>query len=86
MTVQAAIDSIGVATGHTACVADDMAKGRLVVPFDIPLPADAGFYFVTPQDRAAAPKLNALRDWLKAAVKHRDEQPAAITKRHSFFA
>ena len=38
MTVQAAIDSIGVAIGHTACVADDMAKGRLVVPFDIPLP------------------------------------------------
>jgi LysR family glycine cleavage system transcriptional activator len=47
-----------------------MAKGRLVVPFDIPLPADAGFYFVTPQDRATAPKLNALRDWRKAAVKH----------------
>jgi LysR family glycine cleavage system transcriptional activator len=69
MTVQAAIDGIGVAIGHTAYVADDIAKGRLVVPFNVTLPADAGFYFVTPQDRPVAPKINAFRDWLTTMVK-----------------
>lgn len=69
MAVQAAIDGIGVAIGQTAYVADDIAKGRLVVPFDITLPADAGFYFVTPQDRAETPKIKAFRDCLMATVK-----------------
>lgn len=68
MTVQAAIDGIGVALGHTAYVADDIAKGRLVVPFHIKLPADAGFYFVTPQDKTTAPKIAAFRTWLKTAM------------------
>jgi LysR family glycine cleavage system transcriptional activator len=64
MTVQAAIDGIGVAMGRTAYVQDDIAKGRLVVPFRITLPADAGFYLVSPQGRADSPKLAAFRQWL----------------------
>lgn len=68
MAVQAAIDGIGIAIGQSAYVADDIAKGRLVVPFDITLPADAGFYFVAPQEKAEAPKIKAFRDWLMATV------------------
>src|SRR5215472_12555439 len=49
MTVQAAIDGIGVAMGRTSYVQDDIAKGRLVVPFEITLPPDAGFYLVSPE-------------------------------------
>ena len=68
MTVQAAIDGIGVAMGRTAYVQDDIAKGRLVVPFKIALPADAGFYLVSPQARTDPPKLSAFRQWLVASV------------------
>lgn len=68
MTVQAAIDGLGVAMGHTAYVADDVANGRLVVPFDVSMPS-AGYYFVTPQDRPVASKLNLFRDWLRTAAK-----------------
>jgi LysR family transcriptional regulator, glycine cleavage system transcriptional activator len=68
MTVQAAIDGIGVAMGRTAYVQDDIAKGRLVVPFRITLPADAGFYLVSPQGRADSPKLSAFRQWLLASA------------------
>ncbi|MGO4713974.1 transcriptional regulator GcvA [Bradyrhizobium sp. 2TAF24] len=75
MTVQAAIDGLGVAIGRTSYVQDDIDKGRLVVPFDITLPADAGFYLVAPQATANAPKLNAFRDWLVAAAK-RGDQPS----------
>src|SRR5437879_2715143 len=46
MTVQAAIDGLGVAMGRTAYVQEDIARGRLVVPFNIAFPVDAGFYLV----------------------------------------
>ena len=68
MTVQAAIDGIGVAIGRTSYVEADIAKGRLVVPFKITLPADAGFYLVSPEARADSPKLSAFRQWLIASI------------------
>jgi LysR family transcriptional regulator, glycine cleavage system transcriptional activator len=64
MTIQAAIDGIGIAMGRTSYVQDDIAKGRLVVPFKIALPADAGFYLVSPQARTDSPKLAAFRQWM----------------------
>ncbi len=71
MTVQAAIDGVGVAMGRTSYVQDDIAKGRLVVPFKIALPADAGFYLVSPQARADSPRLSAFRQWLVAAAQNK---------------
>ncbi|WP_441233532.1 transcriptional regulator GcvA [Bradyrhizobium sp. 930_D9_N1_4] len=71
MTIQAAIDGIGVAMGRTSYVQDDIAKGRLVVPFKIALPADAGFYLVAPEGRREAPKLVAFRDWMIAATQNK---------------
>ena len=68
MTVQAAIDGVGVAMGRTAYVQDDIAKGRLVVPFRIALPTDAGFYLVSPAGRTDSPKLSAFRQWLIASA------------------
>ncbi|MFB6446934.1 transcriptional regulator GcvA [Bradyrhizobium tunisiense] len=71
MTIQAAIDGIGVAMGRTSYVQDDIAKGRLVVPFKIALPADAGFYLVAPEGRREAPKLMAFRNWMLAATQNK---------------
>jgi LysR family glycine cleavage system transcriptional activator len=68
MVVQAAIDGIGVAIGRTSYVQEDIAKGRLVVPFKIALPADAGFYLVSPEGRADSPKLAAFRQWIVASA------------------
>jgi LysR family transcriptional regulator, glycine cleavage system transcriptional activator len=71
MTVQAAIDGTGVAMGRTSYVEADIAKGRLVVPFKIALPVDAGFYLVSPEARADPPKLAAFRQWLAASVQNK---------------
>ena len=68
MTVQAAIDGIGIAMGRTSYVQEDIAKGRLVVPFKITLPSDAGFYLVSPEARAEPAKLSAFRQWLLAST------------------
>ena len=74
MTVQAAIDGIGVAMGRTSYVEADIAKGRLVVPFEITLPADAGFYLVSPEAKADTPKLSAFRQWLTASIHGKPEK------------
>jgi LysR family glycine cleavage system transcriptional activator len=71
LTVQAAIDGSGIAMGRTSYVQDDIAKGRLVVPFEIALPADAGFYLVSPETKADPPKLAAFRQWLKASAQNK---------------
>src|SRR6201995_6171730 len=71
MTVQAAIDGIGVAMGRTSYVEGDIAKGRLVVPLQITLPADAGFYLVSPGGRTDPPKLAAFRQWLTTSVQNK---------------
>ena len=71
VTVQAAIDGIGVAMGRTSYVEDDIAKGRLVVPFEITLPADAGFYLVSPEGRTDPPKLAAFRQWLAGSAQNK---------------
>src|ERR1700733_13487691 len=71
MTVQAAIDGIGGAMGRTSYVEADIAKGSLVVPFKITLPADAGFYLVSPEAKADSPKLRAFRQWLVASVQNK---------------
>ena len=77
MTVQAAIDGLGVAIGRTAIVESDVAKGRLVVPFEMTLPADAGYYLVCPHTSADTPKIIAFRDWLIAVAK-RDMHPLTL--------
>jgi LysR family glycine cleavage system transcriptional activator len=69
MTIQAAIDGLGVAIGHQTSVENDIARGRLVAPFDILLPAEFGFYFVTPPASLHQPKIAAFRGWLLDSVR-----------------
>ena len=69
VTIQAAIDGHGVAIGRTSYVRDDIAKGRLVVPFKMALPANAGFYLVSPEARADTPKLVVFRQWLTESAR-----------------
>jgi LysR family glycine cleavage system transcriptional activator len=68
MAIQAAMDGHGVAMGRTRFVEADIAAGRLVVPFDVVLPADAGFYIVAPEAAADSPKIALFRDWLIGSV------------------
>ena len=68
MAIQAAVEGLGVALGRTRLVEDDIAAGRLVVPFDVVLPAEAGFYVVAPEQTAGTPNIAKFRDWLVASV------------------
>lgn len=65
LTIQAAIDSLGVAMGPTALVVDDLAAGRLITPFpNLSLPARSYFAY-SPEARRTDPHIAVFCDWLE---------------------
>jgi LysR family glycine cleavage system transcriptional activator len=68
LAIQAAIEGQGVALANRMLVADDLAAGRLIKPFELSLDMEFTFYLVYPETTAQRPALAAFRDWLLAAV------------------
>jgi LysR family glycine cleavage system transcriptional activator len=64
LSIQAAVDGLGVAMGPTALVGDDLAAGRLVAPFpQVSLPARS-YYAYLPRHETANPASAVFCDWL----------------------
>lgn len=68
MVLQAAAEGLGVALGRSVLLADDLAAGRLVKPFDLELPVKSAYYFVCQQGAISRPKVKAFRDFMFAEV------------------
>jgi LysR family glycine cleavage system transcriptional activator len=67
LTVQAALDGLGVAIGPTALVADDLAAGRLIAPFpNVSLPARSYHAYIA-EPRSLDPAITVFCDWLQEA-------------------
>jgi LysR family transcriptional regulator, glycine cleavage system transcriptional activator len=71
LTVQAAIDGHGVALGDSNLVADDIAEGRLVKPFELSLraPSQFAYHVVSPMDTTNNPLVEAFRQWALSQAK-----------------
>jgi LysR family transcriptional regulator, glycine cleavage system transcriptional activator len=67
--IQAAVRGEGVVLGRSALVADDLAAGRLVRPFELSVPAGFAYYVVYPQRALRRPSVKAFRDWLMVEVR-----------------
>jgi len=65
LTLQAALDGIGVAMGPTALVADDLACGRLVAPFKGPLLPARSYCTYVPEAKETDALVVAFCSWLK---------------------
>ena len=64
LSIQAAIDGLGIAMGSTALVSDDLAAGRLVMPFPaVSLPARTYFAYL-PQRDPINPASTVICAWL----------------------
>lgn len=79
LMIRAAIDGLGVALCPAALVADDVAAGRLVRPFEVHLRTESGYYLVTPLARATRPKIVAFRSWMLAEIAATGEEAVAAT-------
>ena len=65
--LRAAAGGEGVALGRSVLVADDLAQGRLVAPFELRIPASFAYWFVTPAKARASRKVDLFRSWLMTA-------------------
>jgi LysR family glycine cleavage system transcriptional activator len=73
LTIQAALDGLGVAMGPTALVADDLDAGRLVAPFaEVSLPT-RNYHVYLPDSRIDDPAVNAFGEWLEKAGRQNDK-------------
>ena len=77
--LEAAIAGHGVALGSTVLLADDIAAGRLVAPFDLNVQLDAAYHIVYPPRAADLPKVVAFRDFLLEEAA-RDEAARELTQ------
>jgi LysR family glycine cleavage system transcriptional activator len=67
MLVEAAVRGQGVALARWSLAMDDLAAGRLVMPFPRlrPMPTGLAYYVVAPRERLARAAVAAFRDWLR---------------------
>lgn len=72
LMLQAAIDGRGVALGQALIVADDLAAGRLVEPFQFRLPTGFGYFIVCPPTAIDRSKIEAFREWVMAEMRAPD--------------
>ena len=74
--VQAAIDGMGVALGDSNLVADDLAAGRLVKPFELSIkaPRQFAYHVITRPDPANSPMVEAFRKWCLTEAKLTEHQ------------
>ncbi|MCP3722495.1 transcriptional regulator GcvA [Paraburkholderia sp. CNPSo 3272] len=65
LTLQAAIDGIGIAMGPTALVADDLAAGRLVAPFAGPRLPSRSYCTYVADEKSGDERVALFRSWLE---------------------
>src|SRR5262245_50612783 len=78
MAIDAAVDGQGLALARSALAAWDLIGGRLVRPFDIPMPAPYGYWIVCPHASAKLPKIVAFSEWLLAEAAEDARQLARL--------
>ncbi len=64
LAYQAAIDKLGIAMAQTALVADDLASGRLVAPFDLRVPASGAYFLLYPTRSRELEKVRRFQAWI----------------------
>lgn len=75
--IQAALQGLGVACLDPSLVADEVAAGRLVRPFDLTIPIEGAYWFVCPDHLATSPRLTVFKDWLLAEAADQTAKRAA---------
>ena len=68
MLIDAAVKAKGVALASIVLVAEDLAAGRLVRPFEISYPLNFCYYLVSLESIADTPKVRVFRDWILREV------------------
>ncbi len=68
LLTQAAVAGQGIALGQSVIVADELAAGRLIEPFDLRIPSGMSYYLVAPPESLQSRKVAAFQRWLRNEI------------------
>jgi DNA-binding transcriptional LysR family regulator len=80
VTYQAAINGLGVALAQIAYVEDDLASGRLVMPFESVMRTGEGYWLAFARRKAKHPSIELFRAWIREVTSEVDTQVAAAIR------
>lgn len=69
LVIEAAVLGRGVALAKHRLAAEDIRRGRLVLPFVDAVPLDFAYFVVSPKAKLNLPKVSYFRDWLREQVR-----------------
>src|SRR5690606_37733453 len=72
LAIEAAVHGQGIALGDTMTAAGLLAKGQLVAPFNLAVPAADAFYVACRSDLRNVPVVSVFIDWLFAQLEDED--------------
>lgn len=75
LSIGAALHGHGVALGDTVTASDLLARGQLVAPFGLSVPAVDDFYVICRNEMRSAPIVQVFIDWLFAEKGEADDRP-----------
>ena len=70
VAILAAIGGQGILLSRRALVENDIAAGRLALPFELDLPTDFAWHIVALEEKLNRPEVAAFRDWLLSEVQN----------------
>ncbi|WP_168787902.1 transcriptional regulator GcvA [Paraburkholderia aromaticivorans] len=68
LAYQAAIEGMGIVMGQLELLANDLAAGTLVRPFERPVSRNLAYYLLIPDNRRHSRNVDAFRSWLRAEI------------------
>ena len=80
LSTEAALHGQGIALGDTITASNLIARGELVVPFDLTVPANHAFYVACRQSARQTPIVQVFIDWLFAALEETHPEPQASAR------
>jgi LysR family transcriptional regulator, glycine cleavage system transcriptional activator len=69
LMLDAAVNGQGVALARSMLVREHLSSGRLVIPFDISIPASSSYFAVYSDQTSGRPEIRTLLDWLQLVAR-----------------
>ena len=79
MMIQAAVNGMGVALGHSLMIRDELEEGTLVSLFEPVVTAPARYVLVRGPDAETKPQVRAFRTWVLRETGKRNSEPDRVT-------
>src|SRR5690606_16152309 len=81
LAIEAAIFGTGIALGDTVTTSHLLETGRLVMPFDLAIPATHSFFVTCRNEVRSTPLVTAFIDWLYSVIERTENRAVPVQRK-----